>query len=126
MFVQIAVWNGESGNVRGRIVGVVQAALQDALGIDIAPVCIRLTDEPMGVPVGRAAGARVAILVIAAERFGAARKRRFFGRVAEISRRELDIAHDEIITGVVETPAENWSNGYGERQWLSYLSYQLP
>jgi hypothetical protein len=126
MFVQIAVGNGESGNVRERIVGVVQTALRETLGIDIAPVCIRLTDEVAGVALGRADGARVAILVIAAERFGAAKKRRFFGRVAEISRLELDIAHDEIVTGVVETPAENWSNGYGERQWLSYLSYQLP
>jgi hypothetical protein len=126
MFVQVAVRNGEPAQVRENIVGVVQMALKETLGIDIAPILVRLADEPKRIQEGWAGGSRIAILVIAAEHFSAAKKRRLFGRIAEIARLELNLAHDEIITGVIETPAENWSNGYGERQWLQYLSYQLP
>jgi hypothetical protein len=126
MFVQVAIRNGEPAQVRCKIAGVVQMALREALGVDIKPFCIRLAEEANGIQDGCAGGIRIAILVIAAEQLAAAKKRRLFGRIAEIASLELNIAHDEIITGVIETAAENWSNGYGERQWLQYLSYQLP
>jgi hypothetical protein len=125
MFVQVAVRNGEPARVCEKIIGVVQTALKEALGSEITPILVQLADETKGVQDGWA-GRRISILVIAAERFGAAKKRKLFGRIAEISALELNIGYDEIMTGVIETPAENWSNGYGERLWLQYPGYQLP
>jgi hypothetical protein len=127
MFVQIALRNGESAQVCNRVVEIVQIAIREALGIDAALVHLTLgSNDSKGVPPCRRDEVRVAILIVAPEKFGPAKKRRLFGRIAEISGHELEIAHDQIVTGIIETPRENWSNGYGERQWLQYLAYQLP
>jgi hypothetical protein len=129
MFVQLVLRDGESAQVCDRIAGVMQMAIHEALGIDAARIFVHLTpgfDDSKGVQPRRTDEIRVAILIITSESLGAAKKRRLFGRIAEVSRFELDIAHDQIVTGIIETPRENWSNGYGERQWLQYLSYQLP
>jgi hypothetical protein len=129
MFVQVAVQNGESAQIRDRIVGIVQMAVREALGIDATQTLVRPAlgiDESTGIQSGWADQIRVTILIVTADKFGEAKKRRLFGRIAEISSIELNIARDQIVTGIIETPRENWSNGYGERQWLQYLSYQLP
>src|SRR5437868_8441903 len=52
MFVQVAVRNGESAQIRDRIVRVVQMAMQEALGIDATRTFVRLAlaaDEPKGI-----------------------------------------------------------------------------
>jgi hypothetical protein len=129
MFVQVTVRARESAQICDEVVGVVQRAVRETLGIDAAPTFVHQTsaaDESKGIQPCCADEIRVAILVIAAESFGEAKKRRLFGRIAEISSLELNIKHDQVVTGIIETPRENWSNGYGEGQWLQYLSYQLP
>ena len=129
MFVQIALRKGESAQVCDRVVDAVKTAIREALGIDAAGIFVHLTlgsDASKDIEPCQADEIRAAILIMAAESLAAARKRRLFGRIAEISSLELNIAHGQIVTGIIETPSENWSNGYGERQWLQYLSYQLP
>ena len=128
MFVQVAVRNGESAQVCARIADIVKTAVQEALGADFARSFVQLISrgELMSLQPRRADEPSIAVLVIAAEKFTEAKKRRLFGRLAESFSRELNIRGDQIVTGVIETPRENWSNGYGERQWLQYLSYQLP
>ena len=129
MFVQVAVRNEEPAQICDKIAGIVQRAVREALGNDAARNSVHLTlgsDESKGIQPWLADEIRVAILIISGETFGAAKKRKLFGLIAEMSSLELNIAHDQIVTGIIETPRENWSNGYGERQWLQYLSYQLP
>jgi len=123
MLVQIALRAGESSSVQNGIAGVVRVAMRKALGGDADRAFVQVivgsreTENPQ-----RYQGdeIRIAILIVAAD------KRKLFGHIADLSTRELDVRRDEVVTGIVETPSENWSNGYDERQWLRYMSYQLP
>ena len=129
MLVQIALRAGESSSVQNGIAGVVRVAMRKALGGDADRAFVQVivgsreTEDAQRYQGDRI---RIAILILAADKFGARAKRELFGKIADLSTRELDVRRDEVVTGIVETPSENWSNGYDERQWLRYMSYQLP
>ena len=129
MLVQIALRAGESPAVENGIASVVRAAMREALGGDADGAFVQVivgSSETEDAQRYQGDRIRIAILILAADKFGARAKRELFGKIADLSTRELDVRRDEIVTGIVETPRENWSNGYDERQWLRYMCYQLP
>jgi hypothetical protein len=124
MLVQVAL--KRLTNAPPRIASVVEAAIEQALPEETAFCFVQAALEGEAGLKAAPGGPHLAVLIHAGRRYAARDKRRLFGRILDGLECELAIARADVVIGIVETPAVNWSAGYAERQWLEGLSYRLP
>lgn len=84
----------------------------------------RQTDSPAADQ--KQADRRVAVVIQTSARYSDSAKRKLFGLIMDRLEREFAIARIDVLIGLVETPAANWTSGSQERQWLQMMAYQLP
>ncbi|OKO75185.1 hypothetical protein AC629_34280 [Bradyrhizobium sp. NAS80.1] len=127
MLVQIAMQNDESSQVREGVAAVVRTALGEMLEIgSTEPIITIAPAMSASGDTAQREGRKIAILVIVPDKLGERSKRNLFGRIMDLSERDLEIQRERILIGIIETGRSNWSNGYTERKWLETMSYQLP
>ncbi len=72
------------------------------------------------------ANAAVIVLIYLTGRYSDRKKRALFGRIGAMLDSELGIASRDVVVGVIDAPAQNWTFGYDETQFRQMLAYQLP
>jgi hypothetical protein len=126
MFVQVALKKLAGSPSPLRIAAAVEAAIETALPEQTAFCFVQPAPEGEAGAQAACGGPRLAIVIHAGRCYAARDKRRLFGRLLDRLEREFAIARTDVLIGIVETPAVNWSAGYAEQQWLEGLSYRLP
>jgi hypothetical protein len=132
MLVHIALGSGRKLRDGQRIGHCVHRAITDALKAPLQNRFQIVTEQGADLANGTsspdATGTDQAaiVLIYLTARYSGRKKRALLGRIAELLNIETPIDSRHVVVGLIDTPSENWSFGYGETQYLQMMAYQLP
>ena len=134
MLVHIALNAGCDPLLCRKVADCIHRAIEAALGSSCEDIVLSVTERvphltirqrrPAGHAVRR--DAAVVILMYPRSRYGDGRKRDLFGRIGEALGKEFQISRRDLVMGVIDTPARNWTFGYDQTELALAMQGQLP